>query len=319
MPLQIETLQEKHLEDAAALVCGHYRAFRAQLPLLPSRYEHPRQIMPLLQDLAGKENGAAAVKNGRLVGFLLGRPLSDFMGVRSMYSPEWANASDMECSAEVYAALYAHLSRQWVSDGFHVHLATMMAHDGECQRCWQWLGFGLAEIDGVRELEPERLGGPPVEVRKATLSDIPELLSFQRALAEHLAAAPVFWLDELDDHASDLSDPRKAAFLAYQKGKAVGCMIFEPGHGEGCQILKDGETIGIVCAYTSSEVRCAGIASALLNSGLAWARREGYARCAVDYEAMNAPAARFWNRRFEPVCYSHMRWIDARAGKSSPA
>jgi len=39
MSLEIATLQEKHLDDAAALVCARYTALRERVPIMPSRYE----------------------------------------------------------------------------------------------------------------------------------------------------------------------------------------------------------------------------------------------------------------------------------------
>jgi len=110
MSLEIVSLQDEHLEDAAALVTARYRALREQVPSLPSRYEDASSILPLLRDLAGKAPGVVAMRDGRLAGFLLGMVLPEFRGKRSVYSPEWANAADAEDSGETYREMYAHLS-----------------------------------------------------------------------------------------------------------------------------------------------------------------------------------------------------------------
>jgi GNAT superfamily N-acetyltransferase len=91
-------------------------------------------------------------------------------------------------------------------------------------------------------------------------------------------------------------------------------MGLEPGHQGGCQITQDEKTVSITSAFTQEHARGKGIAMALLNRSLEWARAEGYERCAADWEPMNVPAARFWPRRFELVCYSLMRCIDERIG-----
>jgi len=78
-------------------------------------------------------------------------------------------------------------------------------------------------------------------------------------------------------------------------------------------IIRDAGTSSISSAYTQSEVRGTGIATALLNQGLARAKERGYTRCAVDFEPMNPQARRFWLRHFTPVSYALERHIDTRA------
>lgn len=72
MSLKIAPLRDEHLEDAAALVTVRYRALRGRAPSLPSRYEGVSSILPPLRDLAGQAPGVVAMRDGRLVGFLLG-------------------------------------------------------------------------------------------------------------------------------------------------------------------------------------------------------------------------------------------------------
>ena len=102
MSLEIAPLQGEHLEDAAALVTTRYRALRERVPSLPSRYEDASSILPPLRDLAGQAPGVVAMRDGRLVGFILGMVLSEFRGKRGAYSPEWANAVHAEDSRETY-------------------------------------------------------------------------------------------------------------------------------------------------------------------------------------------------------------------------
>jgi hypothetical protein len=61
----------------------------------------------------------------------------------------------------------------------------------------------------------------------------------------------------------------------------------------------------------SSSLEGSGVATALLNRALEWARAEGYTRCAVDFEAANVPARRFWLRYFQPAALSFYRHIHA--------
>lgn len=316
MSLQIASLREEHLEDAAALVSVRYKALRENVPLLPSRYEDVATILHMLRDLTGEAPGVVAIRGSRLVGFLLGFVIPMFLGKRSVYSPEWANGAELGESRRVYGEMYGHLSANWVANGCFTHLVSMLGHDREGIEGWQWLGFGLAAVDGVRELKAVEGGGAEVKVRRASVEDIEEAMAFDETLNQHMAAAPIFWMHEPRDYEEWLREPGNALWLAYEGGEAVGCMGFEPGHVGGCEVLQDEKTVSIVSAFTKEGVRGRGIATALLNWSLGWAHVEGYERCAVDFEPMNVLAARFWMRWFEPVCYSLMRCIDERIGRA---
>jgi GNAT superfamily N-acetyltransferase len=296
------------------LVTARYRTLRERLPLLPSRYAEVDTIVSLLRGLVGKMDGVIATQDGRMVGFLWGLVIPEFLGKRTAYSPEWANAAELGESRRIYEALYGHLAARWVADGCFTHVMTLLAHDREGIEGWQWLGFGLANVDGVRELKPVEGGAVKVDIRRASVQDAGKVMALAAALERHVAAAPVFWIHELACGEDWLSQPENALWLAYKGEEAVGFVGLEPGHGDGCAILQDEETVGILGAFTQVTTRGRGIATALLNRALEWAQAQGYARCAVDFETMNVPAVRFWIKRFEPVCYSLLRCIDERVG-----
>jgi GNAT superfamily N-acetyltransferase len=309
MSLQIASLQEKHLEEAAALVTARYKALRGQMPLLPSRYEQAGAILPRLRDLAARAPGVVALRGGRLSGFLTAMTIPDFLGRQSAYSPEWANGAEPGASRRVYEEMYAHLAARWVADGSLTHLVTMLAHDREAIEGWHWLGFGLAAVDGVRALEAVDGAAADVAVRRASAEDIEDATALDEALSRHMAAAPIFWLHEPQVCEAWLQEPANALWLAYDGGEAAGSIGIGPANPEACAIVQDEKTASIVSAFTRESARGRGIATALLNRALEWARAEGYQRCAVDFEPMNSPAVRFWTRSFAPVCYSLMRCI----------
>jgi len=314
MSLQITLLREEHIQDAAALVCARYRALRESAPILPSRYAEVNTIAGLLRDLAGEADGVVATQDSRLVGFLWGLVIPSFLGKRTTYSPDWANAAELGESRRIYAEMYGHLAARWVADGCFTHVVSMMGHDREGIEGWQWLGFGLCSVDGVRELRPVTDDVAEVEIRRASVEEAGEVTALDRALRRHLAATPTFWIHEPQDYAEWVREPGNAAWLAYERGVAVGYMALEPGDSCECQFLQDEKTVNIGGAFTQENARGRGIATALLNRSLEWAQAEGYARCAVDFETMNTLAARFWTRWFDPVSYSLMRRIDERIG-----
>ncbi len=314
MSLEIVPLRDGHLEDAAAMVTARYRALREGAPSLPSRYEDISSILPLLRDLAGQAPGVVAVRDGRLVGFLLGMVLPTFRGKRSAYSPEWANAAQAGDSREVYREMYARLSAGWVADGCFTHVTTLLAHDREAIDAWHWLGFGLTSVDAIRDLMPVQGGMADVVIRHAGLEHIEQAVTLDQALHRHLAAAPVFLVDE---HGSEfyeqwLANSANALWLAYRDGEVVACMGLEPSNPTACYIVRDEKTVSITSAFTRESQRNEGIATALLNHSLVWARSVGHERCAVDFEPQNISGSRFWLRHFQPVCYSQIRHVDER-------
>jgi GNAT superfamily N-acetyltransferase len=323
MTIEILPLEQGHLEDAAALACARYRVLRKQVPLMPSRFQEQDSILPQLRDLAGQAPGVVAIQGGRLAGFLVAYQFPDFRGKRAVYAPEWANGAEMDDSRRIYETLYAALSAQWVDAGYCTHLLSIMANDQGGIEGWRWMGFGLIATDGVRDLKPVQDLTADVKVRRAGPGDTQQVTSMIEALRQHMAASPTFmhWDDsvEIEESAKHLADPAHAIWLAYDGTEAVACMGQGPANPEASNLILDRGTTSIMSAYTRRSVRGNGVASALLNQVLAWARAEGYERCAVDWEPMNVLATRFWTRHFQTVSYALVRYVDERlSGAQAP-
>jgi GNAT superfamily N-acetyltransferase len=323
LTIEILPLEEKHLADAAALVCARYRALRQQLPVMPSRYEDPDAILPRLHDLAGRAPGIVAIRKGKLSGFLVAYQFPDFRGKPGTYAPEWANGAEMADSRRIYEALYTGLSAQWVGAGYCTHLLSIMASDAEGIEGWRWLGFGLLAADGVRNLQPVAEPTTGVELRRAGLGDLQQVTTLMGELRQYMAEPPTFLHQEdaigAEEDKEWLADPAHAIWLAYQGMDAVACMAQGPASPRASTLIDDRGTTSIVGAYTRETARNTGIATALLNQVLTWGRGEGYERCAVDWEPMNVLATRFWTRHFQPLSYALIRHVDERlAGTEEP-
>jgi len=317
MSLEIATLREKHLDDAAALVCARYTALRECVPIMPSRYEEVSVILPMLDHLVKNSPGVVALQGSRLVGFLSGLVIPMLLGKRCAYSPEWANGVELEASRRAYDEMYARLSAQWVADGCGMHAVTLLANDRQGIEGWQWLGFGFAGVDGIRALNPVEGVTAQVEVRQAGMEDVATVSLFVQALEQHMISAPIFWIHDLGDCREWLNDPAQAVWLAHAGQEAMGCMAIGPANSDACAIIQDDKTASIMMAFTRESARNKGVAMAVLNRSLEWARSQGYERCAVDFETMNLTASRFWRKWFEPVCYSLIRGIDERVASAN--
>ena len=324
MNLDVIPLQEQHLEDAASLFAAGYRVLRGRVASMPARHESVGSVLPKLQALAAKAPGVVAIRDGHVAGFLLGEVLPEFRGKRAVYSPEWTHAAEPAGRFDVYRAMYAKLSGQWAADGCSTHVITMLAHQDDVVDAYSRLEFGMAAVDAMRDVGPVQGDGSQSDIRQAGPSDLETVLDLIDALDQHVAAAPVFLYcvdrerrqDARDARRKDieqrLADPERPSWLALHGGRAVAYVHAQPGRTCEAYVVRDDKTARIATAFTNKHCRGRGIATALLDRAIDWARSTGRQRCAVDFEPHNIPGSRFWLRHFQPVCYSMIRRLDER-------
>jgi GNAT superfamily N-acetyltransferase len=314
MSYSVVPFREEHIQDAAALFVDAYRVQRGETPSLPPRHEETTTIAPMLQRLVAGAPGIAAIRDGKLVGYVLGMLLESFRGQRSMYSPEWAHALASGEQGVVFQEMYAQIARRWVANGSLKHLFTALANDSTTLTALHWLGFGLMGVDAIRDVTPIAVRNASVTLRRADASDVALAAQFSQALARYSAQAPIFLAYTKrrgeEHHRQWLSEHDHALWLAFKQQHAAACIGFEPSNPEAAYVISDTATISITRAFTIESERASGIGTALLGRGLEWARDAGFERCAVDFEPQNILGARFWLRHFQPVCFSLERHID---------
>jgi GNAT superfamily N-acetyltransferase len=314
--LKIISLKDEHLEDAALLVSNRYRRLCEQEPHLPHQYAEVDTLLPLLRRIMNASGiGVAAIRGDRLVGFLTGWQMPFFRGKRSIYSPEWANAADLEDSQRIYEEMYSHLAAVWVADNYTAHYISLFPNDVNALRALHWMSFGMISIDAVRGLDSIQGYDVDVHIRRAELQDLEQVMELHESLWQYMKGAPVFLLTEKRDrsyHEEWLQNPDKVVWLAYWKDEPVAFMRMGPADDDVCTIIYDEKTTSIYAAFTTEKVRGGGIATALLDQALKSARAAGYERCAVPFEPMNLLGTRFWLKYFKPVCFSVVRHIDDR-------
>lgn len=314
--LKVIPLKEEHLEDAAILVSNGYRRLCEQEPLLPNRYTEVDILYPLLLDILNTSGiGVAAIRGDRLAGFLTGWQIPSFRGKRSIYSPEWANAADLEDNMHIYEKMYSRLAAVWVADNYLAHYISLFSNDLNALRAWHWMGFGMISVDALRGLDPIQAYDVDVDIRRAESGDLEPVMDLYEGLWQYMKGTPVFLLSERRDqpyYEEWLQNPNKVVWLACQFDEPVAFISLGPADKEACTIIDDEKTTSIYAAFTKEKVRGKGIAMALLDHGLTSARASGYERCAVPFEPMNPLGKRFWLKYFKPVCYSVLRYIDDR-------
>jgi GNAT superfamily N-acetyltransferase len=315
--LKIIPLKEENLEDAAALVSSRYKNLWEQEPHLPHRYKEVSNLLPLLRNIMQAAcPGVAAIQDGQLVGFLMGRLMPDFRGKRSVFSPEWANAADLKKSRYIYEEMYRYLAADWVAEKYVAHYISMFANDLEAMRAWHWLGFGMTAVDGVRGLQPIQGGDDQIDVRRASPQDLEQVMELNDGLRQHVKGSPDFFIAEKFSKGyfeEWIEDPGRVIWLAYVNEEPVAFIRIGPANDDVCTIIYDEKTTSIYGAFTKETMRGKDIATALLKQAIESAHSKGYERCAVDFEPMNLLGTRFWLRHdFKPVCLSLLRYLDDR-------
>ncbi len=310
---QIIPIREEHIKHSVTLFVRAYCEARHREPLLPSRHEDVQAILPLLQGLARNHAGVVAIRGGEVVGFLVGQVLESFRGKKTVYVPEFAHAAVAQGRQDIYQAMYEAISASWVANGCGCHLITILENQPELVKAFFWLEFGMTAVDAMRSLSPVPFRSPEVHVRQARPDDIDAVVFLANALQHHLAGPPIFKIDsELvrrEDIADRLRGPAQACWLAWHEDEPVAYCHIQGANTSASYIISDPRTASVKAAFTKEPFRGRGVGLALLNRCMEWATTAGYGRCAVDFEPQNTHAARFWMKRFHPVCYTLIRYV----------
>ncbi|MBI5947569.1 MAG: GNAT family N-acetyltransferase [Chloroflexi bacterium] len=276
--------------------------------------------------------GVAAVRDGRVVGYLFGERMllspahdaSRFIEPHSISIPVLGHAvATGEDPATVYRAMYAALAGEWVRDGFFLHTTHIVPGDAELQEAWVALGFGRKITAAVRPTGPVEApaAAANLDIHLAGPEDLDVILRLGDVLNAHHAGAPVFWpivrtadAAARESFVSALADPGNPHFVAYAPdGRALGMQTFlNPGFTPPVA-EEDGKTIYLFEGVVDTGVRGGGVGTALLDASMRWCREQGYEACCLHYASGNPSGAPFWQGHgFLPVEYTMQRHVDER-------
>ncbi|MCH7800431.1 MAG: GNAT family N-acetyltransferase [Chloroflexi bacterium] len=317
MPIEVVEFEDDHLEVSAALVAARYGAEMQQEPLLSHKYQHAATTLPSLQNLRGRGPGVAALENGRLIGFILSM-VSMFNGVYTAWVPDSGHGTDTQHSRNVYRDMYAHLASRWVASGCFTLVVSVTAHHRQAIDAWHSLGFGMTNVDALRDLSSLSEPRDGIDIRRAGSNDVDAVMSLEKDLNRHLASSPTF-LPSLPNPATRrsveerLSNSENLTWIACRTGASVGCLSAETSSDGSTLARSDDGILGLVRAYVEPDARSLGVGTALVNAALGWGRSAGHKVCAVHFESANIQATRFWlGAGFRPVVYSLTRRLDDR-------
>jgi GNAT superfamily N-acetyltransferase len=315
--MEIVPFGAAHDDAVSRLVARAVHAARRAEPLLPPGWGRPEPYGAQLKVIRERGSGVALVEGGRCLGFLAGFEVSRASGDRWVYTPEWGWAATARRRPgrereRLIQDLYAAAAAAWVDAGFRAHYVSVLANDRAGLRAWSWLGFGHSVMDGIRDLASvpgDRSAA--IRVRPAAPTEARTLGELEDGLRGHLAGSPVFFAlgpaRSLADQRRRIAEPEAAVLFAEVAGRVVGYLVVGPASDDAATVIRDAGTASISGAFVRPEHRRGGVADALLDSAVSWARERGHERIAVDFETANLLATRFWTRHFRPVTHSLAR------------
>ena len=308
-PPSIEPFTDDHLDAAGELLAARHARHRRAEPLLPERYEDAAAARSEVEALwrADDTPGTVALRDGRVVGFLVGRGKEALWGENVWVDPAGHAAEHPEDVRDLYAAA----AERWVAEGRNAHYVMAPATDGELVDAWFRLSFGQQHAHGIREL-PDEVSWPD-GVRMAEDRDLDELVRLGPLLSRHQVLAPVFSRLPLDDDEAALraeieedlaAQPTSATLVVERNGRIVGgfflCPLEQSSMHAGLARPEHMSFLG--WAATDPEARGGGAGLALMEGAFAWAREQGYEAMVTDWRVTNLLASRFWTGRgFRPT------------------
>lgn len=302
--LEIRAFAEDDLDAAGSLLATRHREHRAAEPLLSERFEHPDATRAEVASLWAQKHasGAIALREGRVVGYLLGTRRED----RTRGANVWVESAGYAVDEpELIRDLYALSSQRWVDEGRTRHYA-LVPHLEEQIGAWFRLGFGAQQAHGITAVD---LRAWPPGTRHAEPSDIEALIGLAPLVSDHQALAPVFSGISHDDRETE--EELRTAIAAEIANNELGDLVFESGgHVVASFELAPAEMARmhrglaqpdnaacITGAASLPDVRGSGAGLALTDAAHAWAGEHGYATIVTDWRETNLLASRFWPAR----------------------
>ncbi|HSB39743.1 MAG TPA: GNAT family N-acetyltransferase [Gaiellaceae bacterium] len=305
--LEVVPFADEHLEAAAALLAARHARQRGAEPLLSPRYEDPAAARKELERVWRGEaaSGAAGLRDGRLVGYLVGARREHPVWGKNTWVEAAGHAAE---EAEDVRDLYGLAAARWVDEGRPRHWAVVPAHDTALLDAWWRVGFGQQHAHGIREVPAEvevRVPGG-YEIRGPREDEIEQLIELDLTLPEHQQRAPVFGglglptrEESREEWLKTLAGDEETILIGAHEGRPVACWAYvDVTHSnEHRGLVRPDHACFLGFAATLPEARGSGIGVALTQAGFAWAAEQGYPTMLTDWRVTNLLASRFWPQR----------------------
>jgi GNAT superfamily N-acetyltransferase len=310
--IDVQPLEEEHLDAAAALLAARHARHREAEPLLPDISDFRAQLEGDLEH--EQAAGVVALRDDEVVAYVVGRVEHDPLLGDSRGYVDFAGCAASE--ADAVRDLYAALAARWVAAGCLRHAVAMPATDEALVDAWLRLAFGVQFIWAVRETARLKPVAAEVEIRAGTPDDLDAVAAFDRLLWELQAGSPSFsglsvpghdhfreeWSDTWDDPGV------YTHFVAERGGRIVGsALLYRRPDGD---LRVPEKNIDLAHVVTVPEARRSGVALALTGHVLTWANEHGFRSMTTDWRSVNLLSSRYWPARgFRPQFFRLYRRV----------
>ncbi|HYY77420.1 MAG TPA: GNAT family N-acetyltransferase [Gaiellaceae bacterium] len=305
--LEVVPFSDEHLEHAGRLLAERHARHREAAPLLSEGFEEPSAAREELAAAwhAEEASGAAAFRDGRLVGYLVGAPREVEVWGENVWVEPAGHAVE---EAEDVRDLYAVAAARWVGEERRRHYALVPATDAELVDAWFRLGFGHQQAHGLREVPAQVDVRVPdgFEIREPREEDVETLLAVDIALPAHQRSSPVFSQRPLPteeelrtEWRSTLAAGEEKVLIGSRDGRPLACWSVCAAElsSQHRSLARPERACYLASASTLPEARGSGIGVALTDASLAAAAEEGYDAMVTDWRVTNLLASRFWPKR----------------------
>ncbi len=303
----------EHIIKARELALACYEEERSKVPALPDA-----GAFPDLTYFADNGLGVAALKNGKMAGFLCSTMPFDHAfrstDVKGVFSPMGANGAIPENRAKIYAAMYQEAACKWVSAGAVSHGICLYAHDEIAQQQFFKYGFGLRCVDSIRPMEPFHcVSCEEYKFSELTSSEYPLAYSLEIMLHRHYISSPFFMNrkpETCETFCETCVRDHDRCFVAQYEDKI--CAYLKISESGETFITEKPDYLHITGAFCLEEHRGKGVYQNLLNYVIKLLKAEGYTHLGVDFESINPTAYGFWSKYFTEYTHGLVRRIDER-------
>ena len=253
--MDIVAFTDEHLDGAAALLAERHARHREAEPALPDTVDFREQIERELVD----GDGVAALADGELVGYLVGRRRQDQVGPHV-----WSYiAGHAVREPEVARDLYAAAAARWVEAGLRRHFVYVPALS-ELVDPWFRLSFGASAALAVRETAPAEPFEVGVAIRESSPDDTWAALLLERHMVESMLPSPSFSYHAPDDEVTAAEEWAETwvetdtyrHFVAERGGRIVGhVLLYRRPH----DLRVPADSIDLAAASTEPSERGTGV------------------------------------------------------------
>lgn len=327
MAIDLTRFHPDMLPAAAALLAARHQRDRAAQPLLPEGPENPALALAAVESVwtrAGAQ-GAAAVEDGRLRGYLIGRMEVDTLRGRTTWVSPAGHALAPDASPDLYRDLYATAAPPWLDRGCFVHHVLAPAEDRATQAAWFAAGFGREQAHAALAIRRDAAATPPptppgITIRVAASDDREALRQVAHVIARHQMGPPTWavaspeYLDEIaSGYAEACTDEAATFWLALRGERVVAFQGYYRPEPADDDMLTPQHSIELAVAATIPQERGRGLMRLLTAHGLKAAYSAGNRACVIDWRVTNLLASRFWpTQGFVPTAYRLVRRVDPR-------